>query len=200
MAGRKQPEPFNPHRAAVLDDPERERWLPASRVAELLDVHHGMHVLDYGAGTGRMALAIARAHAGASIVAFDIQQRMLDIVSERIADSSLHNVRTAGPNASDVGEGAFDRVLGVHLLHEIDDEHLAHIRQSLKPDGMLLVIDWDRDAKRDFGPPPDHVHSIDEALERLRRTGFTPEHVKAPEFPYSFVIRATRIEESIYAS
>lgn len=192
MAGRKQPEPFKAERAAVLDDPEREQWLPARRIVELLDVHDGLDVLDYGTGTGRTALAIARAHPGASVVAFDIQQRMLDIVNGRIAQNGLRNIQTAGPDPSDVREGGFDRVLGVHILHEIDDEHLVHIRQSVRPDGVLLVVDWDRDAKRDFGPPPDHVHSIDEALERLQRTGFMPELVDAPEFPYSFVIRAAR--------
>ena len=192
MPGRKQPHPFDPHRAAVLDDPEREKWLPAARIVELLDVHEGMRVLDYGAGTGRTALAIARAHPDAAVVAFDIQQRMLDILDARIRESTLQNIRAAGPEPSDVDENSFDRVLGVHILHEIDDEHLEHIRHALKPGGMLLMIDWDRDAKRNFGPPPDHVHSSGEALERLRRSGFTPERLSAPEFPYSLVLRAIR--------
>ena len=192
MPGRKQPHPFDPHRAAVLDDPEREKWLPARRIVELLDVHDGMRVLDYGAGTGRTAFAIAKTHPGADVVAFDIQQRMLDIVNGRIEESGLRNIRTAGPDMQDVHDDSFDRVLGVHILHEIDDEHLEHIRRLLKAGGALLIVDWDRDAKRDFGPPPDHVHSVDEAMERLRRTGFAPERLQAPEFPYSLVIRAAR--------
>lgn len=120
MAGRKQPQPFNPERAALLDDPERERWLPTGRIVEMLDVRDGMNILDYGTGTGRYALSIARTIPQAHVVAFDIQQPMLDIVNEYINQSGLNNVLTIGPDPAAVIEGHFDRVLGVHLLHEID--------------------------------------------------------------------------------
>jgi ubiquinone/menaquinone biosynthesis C-methylase UbiE len=192
MAGRKQPQPFNPERAALLDDPGRERWLPTARIVEMLDVHGAMHVLDYGTGTGRYALSIARMHPKASIVAFDIQQPMLDTVNERIAESGMRNISTAGPDPAAVIEEHFDRVLGVHLLHEIDDEHLTHIRQALKPGGALLVIDWDRDIRRDFGPPAEHVHTLDEAAARLRRAGFDTKILDSADFPYHFAIRAVR--------
>lgn len=191
MGGRKQPEPFNPERAALLDDPERERWLSTARIVAMLDVRPGMHVLDYGTGTGRYALSIARIHADARVTAFDIQQRMLDIVRTRVAESGLHNVRVAGPARSEVENGEFDRVLGVHMLHEVDDEHLEHIARTLKSGGWLLMTDWDRDCKRDFGPPAEHVHTLDEAVARLRRAGFTTEVLDSPDFPYHFAVRAT---------
>lgn len=190
MGGRKQPEPFRADRAALLDDPDRERWLPTARIVAMLDAHNGTHVLDYGTGTGRYALAIARAHPDARVVAFDIQQKMLDIVGRRAAESGLTNVRTAGPTPSDIAQQGFDRALGVHLLHEIDDEHLVHIRQALKPGGTFVVIDWDRDTKRDFGPPAEHVHTLGEAVDRLRHTGFTSEVLDRSDFPYHFAIRA----------
>lgn len=194
MAGRRQPEPFNPERAALLDDPERERWLPTARIVALLDVGEGMRVLDYGAGTGRYTLAVARAYPKAGVVAFDIAQKMLDIIATRIAESGLRNVRTAGPEPSAVEPGTFDRAFGVHILHEIDDEHVEHVFQALEPGGWFLVVDWDRDraSERDFGPPPNHVHTRTEALDRLRRAGFTPELLQTPEFPYHFAIRAAR--------
>lgn len=192
MAGRKQPQPFDPERAAILDDPERERWLSTRRIVSMLDVRDGMQVLDYGAGTGRYALSIARAHPGARVTAFDIQEKMLNIVEQRISESGLQNLRIAGPDASAVEQQHFDRALGVHLLHEIDDEHLEHIAGTLKRGGSLLMIDWDRDVERDFGPPPGHVHTLDEAVERLRRAGFTTEVLDSPDFPYHFAIRAMR--------
>lgn len=190
MSGRKQPEPFNPERAALLDDPERERWLSTSGIIQMLEARSGMRILDYGTGTGRYAFAIARSHPQTRVTAFDIQQRMLAIVNERIAQSGLENIHTAGPDPSQVPAATFDRVLGVHMLHEIDDEHLEHIARTLKPGGSLLMIDWDGSVPRDFGPPPDHVHTLDEALGRLQRTGYATEVLDSPNFPYHFAIRA----------
>jgi SAM-dependent methyltransferase len=118
---------------------------------------------------------------------------MLDIVTRRIAESGLRTVRTAGPETSAVAEASFDRCLGVHLLHEIDDEHLVHIWRVLKPAGALLVIDWDRDTQREFGPPPEHVHTPEEAVQRLQRAGFTSEILDSSDFPYHFAIRAARL-------
>jgi SAM-dependent methyltransferase len=190
MTGRKQPEPFDPQRAALLDDPERERWLPARRIIAMLDVHERQHVLDYGAGTGRYTLAIARAYPEVHVVAFDNQQKMLDIIKNRIAESGLFNAEAAGPDASALGEHRFDRALGVHLLHEIDDEHLVQVRTALKPAGSLLIVDWEGGVERDFGPPAEHVHTLDEAVQRLRRTGFTTQILESPDFPYHFALRA----------
>lgn len=190
MTGRRQPHPFDPEKAALLDDPERERWLSTRRIVEMLDVHGAMQILDYGAGTGRYALAIARTYPNAYVTAYDMQQKMLDVVTARIEESGLRNIRTAGPSPADAAEHAFDRALGVHILHEIDDEDLERIARLLKPGGSLLIVDWDRGVQRDFGPPPEHVHTLDEAAERLRRSGFYTQILDSPDFPYHFAIRA----------
>lgn len=192
MPGRKQPHPFDPAKAARLDDPEREQWLPAEDLLALLEIRDGMRLLDYGTGTGRYAIALARRYPQSNVTAFDIQEPMLDIVRSRIAEQHLSNVQTAGPAETDLAEASFDRVLAVHILHEIDDEHLQHIRSLLAPGGSVLLVDWEQTVQRDVGPPAEHVHTVHEALSRLRRSGFTAEVFEAPAFPYHYAIRASR--------
>lgn len=191
MPGRKQPHPFDPAKAARLDDPAREQWLPTDKLLALLDVREGQRVLDYGAGTGRYAIGLARLHPRSSITAFDIQEPMLEIVRSRAAEQDVVNLTVAGPRESALAPSSFDRILGVHLLHEIDDEHLQHIRTLLAPDGLLLIADWEQSAKRDVGPPPEHVHTVHEAVLRLRRNGFSAEVLENGAFPYHYVIRGS---------
>ena len=58
--GAKQPYIFSHERADWLDEPEREGWIPTDTLIELLDAPSRARALDFGTGTGRYALALAR--------------------------------------------------------------------------------------------------------------------------------------------
>jgi hypothetical protein len=51
-AGSRQPQRFDPARAARLDDPARLAYLPPDELLALLAPPHGSTLLDFGAGTG----------------------------------------------------------------------------------------------------------------------------------------------------
>ena len=49
---------FRREHAHKLDDPERQRWLPAATVIDRLGLRPRMRVADFGAGTGDLALLV----------------------------------------------------------------------------------------------------------------------------------------------
>ena len=110
-AGAKQPHIFSHEKAGWLDEPEREGWLPTPTLLGLLEVAPGMRVLDFGAGTGRYALALAEQQTQIRVVAYDVQPEFLAIIAQRIAERGLANVR-----ASDRVEGRFDRIFALNVL------------------------------------------------------------------------------------
>lgn len=59
--GAKQPHPFDPARAALLDDKSRFEYLPPSAIVALLDLDGIRTLLDFGTGTGMYAIEVARA-------------------------------------------------------------------------------------------------------------------------------------------
>ena len=61
------PHKFDPARAGKLDDPERQRFLPNRRVVELLDLSGKETVVDYGAGSGVLAVEVARTLTGGEL-------------------------------------------------------------------------------------------------------------------------------------
>lgn len=189
MDSPKQPHPFDPRKAAALDDPERERWFPTDALLILLDVSTHALVLDYGTGTARYALKVAAKYPAARVSAFDFQAPMLQIARERVRDSNLQNIAVVGPAAASL-EGSFDRIMAINVLHEIEVADLHQIRDLLKPDGFALFIDWDASIPRDFGPPAHHAYTVDEARGRLRSTGFESRVIAEPRFPYHYVVRA----------
>ncbi|MHB8177229.1 MAG: class I SAM-dependent methyltransferase [Vulcanimicrobiaceae bacterium] len=190
--GAKQPEIFSADRAERLDDPAREAWLPTERLVALLDLRADAYALDFGTGTGRYALALAAAHPRTRVCAFDVQPEMIAIVEERVAQRGLANVVTQTGNAGELPAHAYDRVLAVNVLHEIGDVDLAELRARVAPGGWALIVDWDGTRERPVGPPPDHVHTPEEAGQRLRHAGFTRiDALDVPQFPYHFVLRAS---------
>jgi SAM-dependent methyltransferase len=186
----RQPKPFDPRKAALLDDPARERWLPSNAVVALLRPRGGERILDYGTGTARYAIALARRHPEAEVVAYDVSEEMLALARTRVRDAGLQNVAVAGPESGELHPRWFDRILAMNVLHEIGMEDLRRLGTLLRIGGFALVIDWDATVARDVGPPAEHVYSPGEALERLREAGFTVETVAEPAFPYHYVVRA----------
>lgn len=122
-------------------------------------------MLDYGAGTGRISLVLAERLREGQVVAIDESSEMIVHLAERLASVSNAEVIEINGNAVPLDEGSVDRVLAVNLLHEVRGERaLGEIRRLLRPDGFLLVIDWDRDRPSAPGPPTHLCYKLQEAI------------------------------------
>ena len=143
-------------------------------------------MLDFGAGTGRYSLAIARAHPDATIVAYDVQPEFLAMIRERVQAAALSNVEIVGECT-----GVFERILAANVLHEVGDADLRIMRAALAPGGYALVVDFNSDIDYPDGPPKGHAHTIAEALGRLQAAGFQVTERPDSAFPYHFILVAT---------
>ncbi|MHB8592180.1 MAG: class I SAM-dependent methyltransferase, partial [Vulcanimicrobiaceae bacterium] len=141
--GAKQPEIFSHERAARLDDPQRETFLPTPVLIAALDAPHGANVLDFGAGTGRYAIALARTRPDLHVVAFDVQPEMTAIVRRRAAEAGLSNIETVETDVARLPRASFARILAVNVLHEIGDIDVRALGDLLGPGGYALLVDWD---------------------------------------------------------
>ena len=190
--GAKQPHIFSHERAAWLDEPEREGWLPTATLIELLDAPSGARVLDFGTGTGRYGLALARIRPDLHVVAHDVQVEMLEIARRHMRDLRIENFDIADW-AKAQRRAPYDRILALNVLHEIDNDTVRRLASLLKPRGNVLVVDWDATIDRPTGPPAEHAHSPDEGQDRLAHGGLGRlERIRDARFPYHFILRAER--------
>jgi cyclopropane fatty-acyl-phospholipid synthase-like methyltransferase len=186
--GAKQPDRFDPARAARLDDPARFAYVPPDAIVALLDIPPGAAVVDFGTGTGTYAIEIARRRPDARIFALDEQPEMLELMEAKPELLALANLAAIEPDDLEALNGTVARVLGLNVLHELGDEALAAIRALLEPSGYLLMIDWNAATERPLGPPAEHVYTPDAAAERLALAGFSVE--RCASFPYHYVMIA----------
>lgn len=190
MHGARQERPFDPARAARLDDPARFAYLPVDDVVALVDAPPDAIVVDYGAGTGAYALPLAQQRPDVRVVALDIQPEMLAHLRAKPEFATLRNVETV-ERAPDAVRGRAARVFGINVLHELDDDALAAIAALLAPGGRFVTIDWNAAVERPAGPPAERLYDPREATERLQSVGWRV--LRQQLFPYQYALVAERV-------
>lgn len=140
------------------DEESRDRLNEAGKVMDLAGIKPGMTVADIGAGEGYYTIRLAnRVGAKGRVVAEDIVPEVRDALATRVVRERLDNVsvRLGLPADPRLPEGSFDRVLMVHMYHEIESpyEFLWRLRPSLTPDGQVIVVDADRSTELHGTPP-----------------------------------------------
>lgn len=188
--GERDPKKFDPARADVLDAPEREAYLPTAELIDLLELEGVQRVVDYGAGTGRLSLALAgELGEGGRVAAVDESEEMFERLSTRVAGVAGVEAILIGDNRVPLDDGWAQRILALNVLHEVRGETaLAEMRRLLAPGGFLLAVDWERGRDRDFGPPDEVLYSREEAESELRAAGLRAEPVNAA-LPYHFAVK-----------
>src|SRR4051794_29851118 len=136
----------------------RDRAGEAEEVMELSGVKRGMSVADVGAGEGYYTVRLARVvGAKGRVLAEDIISDVRDELSDRVQRERLDNVAVKLGTADNpmLPAASFDRVFLVHMYHEVQAPYafLWHLREGVKPDGLVVVVDSNRPV-RQHGMPP----------------------------------------------
>ena len=131
----------------------RDRLGEAEQVMQLAGVKPGMSVADVGAGQGYYTVRLARVVGPhGRVLAEDILPQVRDSLSDRVQRERLDNitVKLGTPDDPMLPAQSFDRVFLVHMYHEVASPYafLWHLREAVKPDGLVVVVDADRPVKR----------------------------------------------------
>jgi predicted methyltransferase len=136
----------------------RDRLGDAEQVMDLAGVRPGMWVADVGAGEGYYTVRLARlVGPEGRVLAEDIVAETRDRLSDRVQREKLDNVavKLGAPDNPMLPQESFDRVFLVHMYHEVASPYafLWHLRDSVKPDGLIVVVDSNRPVQRHGIPP-----------------------------------------------
>ena len=136
----------------------RDRLGEAEQVMALAGVAPGMSVADVGAGEGYYTVRLSRVVGPRGrVLAEDIVPEVRDTLSDRIQRERLDNVavKLGTPDNPMLPGGSFDRIFLVHMYHEVQSPYgfLWHLRDGLKPNGLVAVVDSNRPVSRHGIPP-----------------------------------------------
>ena len=164
-----------------LDRSERAQEEQPDKALDIIGLHPGMMVADVGAGTGYMSIRMARRVApGGQIYSEDIQPEMLSLLRDHAAAAKVANIETILGTQSDpkLPSNTLDLVLLVDVYHEFSEPQkmLQRIRESLKPDGRLVLLEY---RKEDPTVPirPEHKMAVAEVKAEVEPEGYRLDNV-----------------------
>lgn len=174
------PQSFD-QRAPAWDDDPRRRKLAAdvfSAVRLRAAPAPTDSVLDFGCGTGALALPLAPlVH---RVLAADFSRGMLDVLENKARALGIGNVETLQANLAAepaAAPGPFDLVVSAMAIHHVVDVDalLRAFFSRLAPSGRLAVVDLDAEDGSFHGPSSNVPHlgfRRDALAHAVERAGF----------------------------
>jgi ubiquinone/menaquinone biosynthesis C-methylase UbiE len=155
-------------------------WRPLLRDRIAANLPSGGRVVDVGAGTGTLAIAIASARPDAEVIGVDGDPDVLDRARRKPGADRVDWRRGLAGELALEDAGA-DAVVMSLVLHHLDPEAkrgaLAEARRVLRPTGRLHIADWGR-------PHDPLMRAAFTALQLLDGVEGTRDHAagRVPEF------------------
>jgi ubiquinone/menaquinone biosynthesis C-methylase UbiE len=167
-------------KAADWDTDERQERarVVAQAIRERVRLDRSMRIIDIGAGTGLLGLALAP-DVG-SVVLAEPSAGMLAVAREKLIDQDLPNVTAIELDlpADPPQDAPFDLAVSMLVLHHVEDTAAAlrSVHGMLAPDGRIALLDLDAEdgTFHDHDTEGIHHQGFDQAAlaEVARSVGF----------------------------
>jgi SAM-dependent methyltransferase len=177
ISGRRYAPVMGYQGAPWLERGEREQEEAPDVALNVLKIPKGATVADIGAGSGYITVRLAaRVGPTGHVYANDVQPQMLNLLARRLSNSKITNVTLIEGTFDDpkLPPASLDLAIMVDVYHELSQPQamLRHLRESLKPGGRLVLLEY---RKEDPTVPikPEHKMSVAEAKMEVEAEGFS---------------------------
>lgn len=191
---------FPPQELGLIEPPDRDQWQPPDLIMDALRISDGAKVAELGAGGGWFVVQLARRVGPNGVVhAEDVQVGMIKLIRGRVLRENLSNVRTILGTANDpMLPPGIDAVLIVDAYREMacavgpacqdPVPLLRNVARSLKPQGLLGIVDFDR-GEGGPGPAPDERVDPEAIIRAAAAAGLRLERrEKLPPFQFQYLL------------
>ncbi|MEM7548115.1 MAG: methyltransferase [Bacteroidota bacterium] len=178
------------------EDPDRQDWQNPDLVIEEIGDLKGKAIADIGAGSGYFTFRLAEQ--AKSVIAIDIDERFLDYLIEKkknFPDSIRRRVETrlTEPQDPSLKVEEVDIILMVNTYRFLEGrlEYLKKLKESLMPEGVLMIVDI-KGTEVPIGHSKDLFVSSEQIQDELETAGFKIQYINSDSLPYQFIIKANK--------
>jgi len=180
---------FDAKKADILDSADRRKFLNPDSILKKARLQSDTVLADLGCGSGYFTILASLIVK--KVYAIDVQQEMLDILSEKIRNGKLKNIETILSKESSIPlpDKSVDVLFMANVFHELDDRGgiLKEAKRILSGGGRMIIIDWKK-IEMDFGPPVGERLTAEEVVSICEDGGFRiVEWLEAGAYNYMLV-------------
>lgn len=158
-------------------------------------LRENMIIADLGAGTGFYSIAAAQMVPHGKVYAVDVQKDYLQTISNKAKADRLDNLEILCGNVekthgTHIGDSIVDAIIASNILFQIQNtkKFIEEIKRILKPNGKLLLIDWEQGGK--IGPHKMAVVPKSDAIAMFEGGGFVfLKDIDAGEHHYGMILQ-----------
>ena len=188
------------HEDESLDDAQTRKL---DVVCRKLNLQPDERLLDVGCGWGSLVIHAA-AHYGVRAVGVTISPAQAHLARERVREAGLADrVEIRLADYRETSDGPYDKIASVGMVEHVGTKQLpayfAHLRELLKPGGVLLNhgIVRPREQKRNpksfawrYVFPDGELQTLSHVLTEMEKAGFEPRDAESLREHYGLTLRA----------
>ncbi|MFH1841307.1 MAG: class I SAM-dependent methyltransferase [Candidatus Nealsonbacteria bacterium] len=171
-------------------------FINPSEILNQVPLRSNMIAADFGSGSGGWVIPLARKLEEGRVYAIDLMREPVSALIGKANQERLLNIETVvsnveGKEGSGLRPEFCDLVLMTNLLFECENKKkvLEEGKRVLKPEGLLLVVDWKTNTP--FGPNGGKI-SAEEVKKIANEMGFkTEKEFDAGNYHYALVFKKT---------
>jgi ubiquinone/menaquinone biosynthesis C-methylase UbiE len=159
-----------------LEDPKRDAYQKPQEVLAALDLKPEEIIADIGAGSGYFTFRLAR-HVSerGTVYAVDVSPDMILHINRTIRDLKVTNVFSilAEPDDPLLPVASVNRFFFSDSWHHIENQtkYLSLMKKMLKPNGEVVMIDFDK-KETPVGPPLKMRIAREDLIKQMTSNGF----------------------------
>jgi len=151
----------------------------ADQIMETLDLKPGQTIADIGSGGGYFTYRFAKAVGErGKVFAVDTNQEFLGYIKKQAKAQRLANIVTVHSvsDHSDIPKHSLDVAFMRNVSHHLPNrvEYFGRLKESLKPDGKLVIIEYDgRGGSFSFHNRHQHFIPKDTLMMEMKQAGYS---------------------------
>ncbi len=148
-----------------------------TKIIEKLNIHEGSIIADIGSGGGYFVYEFSQIVGEKGIVyAVDTNEKMLQYVSSNIKKMNLNNIKTvfAEKEHDLFPKNSCDLIFMCNVFHHIENpvDYFINLKNYLKKDGRIAIIDYDKRNKFSYIALTGHTTEEKTILDTMKSAGF----------------------------